>query len=64
MVWSLGPSAPFQGIVSGKRSHWVVDPIKVEVPILITGGGFIAEEVAIVSKSGKSLVLPLRGWPM
>jgi hypothetical protein len=60
MVWSLEPTAPFQAIVSGKRSHWVVDAIKVKVAILVTCGGLIAEEVAIVGKSDKSFV-PLLG---
>jgi hypothetical protein len=45
----LGTVCPFQAIVPGKRSHWVVDAIKVEVANLITGGGLIAEGVAIVS---------------
>ena len=61
MVWPFGPSASFQAIVDGKRAQRD-DAIKAEVAALQVDGHLTAEEVAIVSKSGKPLVQFLGCW--
>lgn len=55
MVWPFGSSASFQAIVSGKRAQRD-DTIKAEVTVFQAVEHLTAEEVAIVSKSGKLTV--------
>ena len=60
MVWPFGPSASFQAIVSGKRAQRNA-AIEAEAAPLQADGPLTAEEVAIVSKSGKPLSQLLGG---
>lgn len=53
MVWPFGPSA-FQEVVAAKRAQRD-DAIKTYVAALQAGDHLTTEEVAIISKSGRSL---------
>jgi len=53
MVWPFGPSASFQTIVSAKREQRD-DAIQAQVTALHAGDRLTAEDVSVVSKTGKS----------
>jgi len=63
MVWPFGPSASFHATVSGKRAQRDA-AIEAEAAAHQADGHLTAEEVAIVSKSGKPLSQLLGGQPV